>query len=279
MDWTFLNSLIAALALASACAVLSIFVVLRRWAFIGEGIGHSGFGGAGTAWLAALLIPAFDSPGATYAFVILFCLLTALAIGYLARSQRVNADAAIGIFLVASLAWGFVAQHVYMQQRNGAIPYGFETYLFGQLRDFGGQFTFAAIAVSAAVLLTAAMLWKELIAYCFDPLMAQTSGVMAGFVHYLLMLLIGLVIVIGVRLAGSVLITALLVLPGTTALALSRRLRIVVMIAVIAAIVGAAGGLIVNIKWRFLPVGPAIVLILFAQFVVSYVVSSMRKAT
>ena len=275
LDPNFANALLAATALACACAVLSVVVVLRRWAFIGEGIGHSGLGGAGTAWVLALLFPTLDSPAVTYAFVVLFCLLTALAIGHVARSRRVNADAAIGIFLVASLAWGFLAQQVYFQQRH-VNPYDFNTYLFGQVRSVGGEFALAATMVSAAVLLTAAVLWQPIVAYCFDPLMAQTSGVRAALVHYLLMLLLGLVIVIGVRVAGSVLVTALLVLPGTTALALSRRMRTVVACAIAVALVGAAGGLLVNARWHFLPVGPSIVLILFAQFLLAYAASSLR---
>ena len=54
----FLQALLAAVAMASACAVLSVFVVLRRWAFVGEGISHSGFGGAGMAWVIMLAAPA-----------------------------------------------------------------------------------------------------------------------------------------------------------------------------------------------------------------------------
>jgi ABC-type Mn2+/Zn2+ transport system permease subunit len=276
LDTNFTNALLASSALACACAVLSIFVVLRRWAFIGEGIGHSGLGGAGTAWVLALIFPALDSPSVTYAFVVLFCLLAALAIGAVARSRRVNADAAIGIFLVASLAWGFLAQQVYFQQRH-TNPYDFNTYLFGQIRGFGTEFALASVAVSAAVLLTVGMLWPQIVAYCFDPLTAQTSGVRAGLVHYLLMLLLGLVIVIGVRVAGSVLITALLVLPGTTALSVGRRMRRVLVVAIAVALVGTAGGLLVNARWPFLPAGPSIVLILFAQFLVAYAVGAARR--
>ena len=50
-------SLITSTAIGLACASLSVFVVLRRWAFIGEGIAHAGFGGAGTAWILSLLLP------------------------------------------------------------------------------------------------------------------------------------------------------------------------------------------------------------------------------
>src|SRR3954452_5335917 len=104
---TFAPTLLVAAAMSVACAVLSVFVVSRRWAFIGEGISHSGFGGAGTAWLAALAFPAvFERAWVPYAGVVVFGLGTALAIGYLTRRQRVDSDTAIGIFLVASVAWG-----------------------------------------------------------------------------------------------------------------------------------------------------------------------------
>ena len=49
-----LPEILTTTSVAAACAVLSVFVVSRRWAFIGEGIGHSGFGGAGTVWMLAL---------------------------------------------------------------------------------------------------------------------------------------------------------------------------------------------------------------------------------
>ena len=52
------NALLAASGVAVACAMLSPYVIARRWAFLGEGISHSGFGGAGTAWMAASIFPA-----------------------------------------------------------------------------------------------------------------------------------------------------------------------------------------------------------------------------
>ncbi len=55
-------ALLAFCCVAIACALLSLVVVSRRWAFIGEGIGHSGFGGAGTAWMLMCLSPALDQP-------------------------------------------------------------------------------------------------------------------------------------------------------------------------------------------------------------------------
>jgi len=107
-------------------------------------------------------------------------------------------------------------------------------------------------------------------------LTARTSGVREGFVHYLLMFLLALVIVVGVRVAGSVLVTALLVLPGATALLISRRLHLVIAISVVSGLVGALCGLLINACWRFLPVGPSIVLILVLEFAAAYAAARKR---
>lgn len=279
IDSISLNTLVTASALALACAVLSVIVVLRRWAFIGEGISHSGFGGAGTAWLIVLLVPALDFPWFPYAMVVAFCVATAIAIGAISRGKALHADAAIGIFLTASLAWGILAQQVYTHVR-GTVPTLFENLLWGRLVSFSPQYTLAAVAICLGVVLTCAALWKEILAYSFDPLLAATSGVRTGFVHYLLMVLLAMVIVIGVRVAGSVLITALLILPGATALLLSARIGTVVALSIALAMLGALGGLLVNVQYRFLPAGPAMVLLLFVEFLLVYALrrSLVRRA-
>ncbi len=268
------NALLASAALALACSVLSLIVVARHWAFIGEGISHSAFGGAGTAWLLALLIPSLDRPWVVYTTIVVFCVLTALAIGRLSRGQRVTSDAAIGIFLVASLAWGFLAQRVYLHF-NGVIPAGFDTLLFGDARRVGTPYALLAVAVSGAVLLTVAAMGKEILAYCFDPQLAETSGVRAGFVHYLLMVLLAVVIVTGVRVVGSVLMTALLVLPGATAMLLTDRLKNALPTSAGIALLGSVGGVAISLCWTFIPAGAAVVLLLFVEFLIAYAVSKV----
>ena len=270
------NVLLASAALAVACSVLSLFVVARHWAFIGEGISHSGFGGAGTAWLLALLVPGLDRPWVVYVSVVVFCMLTALAIGRLSRGHRVTSDAAIGIFLVASLAWGFLAQRTYLHF-NHAVPVGFDALLFGDARGVGTPYALLAVSVSVAVLLTVGALAKEILAYCFDPQLAETSGVRAGFIHYLLMVPLAAVIVAGVRVVGSVLMTALLVLPGAAAMQITDRLKTALTWSVGIALTGAMGGVLLSLRYPFVPAGAAIVLLLFAEFLVAYALGKLQR--
>ena len=279
------NAYLAAGGLALACGLLSVFVVARRWAFLGEGISHSGFGGAGTAWLLAVAWPGvFDTPAAPYALVVVFCFAAALAIGTVGGvggagggTGRVSSDAAIGVFLVASLAWGFVGQHAYAHA-FGRNPAGFDNFLYGQIRQIGDAYTAAAVGVTVVVVACVWLLGKELIAYCFDPLLARTSGIPATGVHYLLLLLLTLVIVIGSRIVGSVLVTALLVLPAVTANLLTGRLGAAFAIAVSVSLGGAWGGLLLSGLIPAVPAGSMIVLTMFALFVIAFVAAKVRGA-
>jgi ABC-type Mn2+/Zn2+ transport system permease subunit len=278
----FQRALFTTAAMCTACAVLSVIVVLRRWAFIGEGISHAGFGGIGTGWLLSLVFPALGRPGAVYAAAILFCLAMAVCIGYVTRErterEAFGPDSAIGIFLVASLAWGFMALAIYNRRVPTGSAESWERYLFGSISHVSTDAMLAGVAVSAAVVFAVASVFKEIVYYAFDPLMAQVSGVRVGAIHYLLMLLLAMTIVIGMRIAGNVLVTALLVLPGATALLLSRRLGAVMTISVIVGVTGGVGGLMVNrALWPFLPSGPAMVMVLFVEFVAAYAWSRIPR--
>ncbi|HEV8605041.1 MAG TPA: metal ABC transporter permease [Tepidisphaeraceae bacterium] len=264
-------SIITASAIGLACAALSVFVILRRWAFIGEGIAHAGFGGAGTAWVLSLLLPGvagLRSEGGIYCIAAVFCLGMALVIGCMTRREHVYSDTAIGIVLVASLAWGFLGLGAYIQLKN-ITPPGWGDYVLGQT-------SLRRVDVMAALLMCGGVLWvlglmrKEIVAFCFDAEMAEVGGVRVGVIHYVMILLVTTTILLGMRLMGSLLVAALLVLPGAIGLQLSRRMSVVVGTAVGAGLIGAVAGPLINHQWGFIKEGPAIVLVLVMEFGIAY---------
>lgn len=268
--------LIASICLAAACAVLSVFVVSRRWAFVGEGIGHAGFGGAGTAWVLSLMFPALAAPAATYAIAVTFCFVMAIGIAYFSRRRRVHVDTVIGIFLVASIAWGLTAQGIFSRLNHQQPPANWEDYLIGRWSGVSMSYAFVAAAVSIAAVAIVAMLWKEIISYCFDPAMAEVTGVRVSLVHYTLILLLAMMIVVGLQLTGPLLIPALLILPGAAAMQLARQLKNVIAISVIAALLAAVIGSTLHAIWPFIPPGPAIVLTMFLEFLVAYTTTALH---
>lgn len=271
------SPLLAAASMAIACAVLSILVVPQRWTFIGEGIGHSGMGGAGTAWMLGLIFPTLDLERAAPVVVVLFCLATAIGIGFFTRRQRVSTDAAIGIFLVASLAWGFLAYNIYFHFRSSS-PIGYNALVWGATAGIGWRYALATACVAGLVLTTLYVFRKEILSYCMDETMAEVSGVPTRFIHYLLMMLLAVTVLIGMRIVGSILVTALLILPGATAGLLSARLRSSTTWSIALAVLASTAGVLLHAWKSFLPVGPSIVLVLFVMFVAAYVAQVARRA-
>ena len=265
----YLCAFVALLAVGIACAALSVFVVLLKWSFIGEGISHAGYAGAGTAALLSLAFPALQTLAAGFAISVLFCLATAIAIGWVARRRAVSGDAAIGVFVVASLAWGAVAGSI-----SPGVTGGLHNLLFGSAAESTPTLAIAAAFACTAVLVVVALFSREFILYCFDPTMARVSGVPVGAIHYLLIFLIALVIVCGMKLLGYLLAPALLILPGALALAVTVRLRSVFIIAVLSALAAVVIGLAVSIRWPFIEAGAAVVLVLFLEFLLAL---AMRK--
>ena len=270
------TALIALLSLALACGALSLVVVWRRWAFMGEGIAHAGFGGAGTAWMIAAIWPSTDTPAVVGICVILFCLATALAIGAVHRAGAVHSDTAIGAFLAGALAWGFLGQQLYFMV-YGRVPAGFTALLFGEnqlLTSLQAQMALSMLMLTAVVLI---LLRRQILLYCFEPELAQTAGVRTTVVHYVLTLLVALAIIVGVRLIGSVLVTAMLILPGASAMLLTRRLYASVTVSTLAACAAVVAGMAISMRWPALPQGPLIVLSLFALFIASWTIRRFRR--
>lgn len=278
----FQDALVAGLAVAVVCSLLSVIVVLKRMAFIGQGISHAGFGGIGTAILFGVA-----AGRAQDALVLAFCIVTGVAIGVLARRGRIEADSAIGILLVGAMAWGVLmsdlstalmrydwyAERFAMDTR----PPGFEQLLFGSLLSVTRADMWTAIVVAVAVVLTLAALAKELIFFTFDETVSQVSGVRTGLLYYLLLVLLSLTIVVSIRLVGFVLVSALLVIPGATALQLSGRLGGVVGWSLAVGLVGVVGGLWLSLWAGELSSGPCIVAVLCGMFAVVFAGRSVRR--
>ncbi|MCC6240349.1 MAG: metal ABC transporter permease [Phycisphaerales bacterium] len=278
----FITAAITISALGVACALLSVFVVLRRWAFIGEAIAHSGFGGAGMAWIAILLWPqllgAEQTPLTVSAAVAIMGIIVALLIGYFSNRARLNFDAAVGTVLVASVAWGFLAQNLYVHVHH-AQPWGFESVILGSVLDVTFPYALLTVAICLSIILIVALFWKELLSYVLDPVGAQVSGVRAGMMHYLLLLMIAGTLIVGIRLSGALLVTALIVLPGVIGLLLSQQIARVLIIAIAAGLIGTVGGLIIHELAPFVPIGPAMTLLLLLEFIPAFIISRLRSST
>ena len=98
--------------MAAVCALLSVFVVLRRMAMISEAVAHAGLGGMALSLLLGYWWGFANSYWGQELITGAFCITTALMIGLFSRGRDVTVDSAIGIFLVASVSVGVILLYV-----------------------------------------------------------------------------------------------------------------------------------------------------------------------
>lgn len=283
----FRAALLAGVAVATLCSLFSVIVVLKRMAFASEGIAHAGYGGVGTAVILGLAGGSDDL--VMNVVVLAFCLVVGLGIGVLSRRRHLEPDSAIGILLVAAMAWGVLMSDLrrYLQNSPWYIehilrghpqtPPSAESLLFGSITTAGYSNAWLAVCVSAAVILIGLAFFKEILFYIFDESASRVFGVRATFIHYLLTVLLSITIVMAVRLAGFVLVGALLVIPGATALQVSRRLVPAFAVSWLVGMVGMVGGFLLSLQVGQVSSGACIVLILCAVFGMVSGVQALRR--
>ncbi len=272
----FLPAVSAAVAVAILCGPLSVFVVLRRLAFVGHGVSHAAFGGIGLAAMLGLIVPGAAASAGYFAVVGAFCLGAAALIAAAGANRRGvsrvgewREDTLVGVTLVASLAMGALLLHV--RARSGPIGTSVESSLFGSIFAVRGADAVAAwiVGIGAGMVLVAAR--RPLVFWAFDEPAADAFGVSCARMRMLLMVLLGVAVIVAMKLAGVLLATALLVLPGAAAVRLSNRLGAVFVLSVAVALLGVLGGLVLSFE-ADLPPGPCIVMVLVGLLIVSVAV-------
>lgn len=255
------RALIAAVVVGVVCAVLGCFVVLRSMAFLGDALAHAVLPGVAIAYLAG-----FN----TLIGALLTAVLVALGISAFAHHGTLREDTAIGILFAAALALG-----VLLISTLRTYATDLTHIMFGDILGVSTVDLLFTGALSAAVLLTIVVLFKELQLVAFDPVLAHTLGRRPGVYRTLLMLMLAVTIVVSLRTVGVGLVVALLVTPAATAYLLVRRLAAMMLLS---AALGAVSGVIGLYVSYYLDVssGAAIVLVATAFFVVAYLFAPRR---
>jgi ABC-type Mn2+/Zn2+ transport system permease subunit len=256
----FQRALAAGVITAVLCGALSFFVVLRRLAFVGSGVAHAAFGGVAIATLLGL------PPGAG-------ALAAALAVaGATARasgSSEVTEDAAVGVFTVAAMAAGVVALGFL---RTNVDLFGL---MFGNILTVAPSDLALLAGAGAAVLAALVYFFRPLLLASVDEEGAAAAGVPVGAMRLLVLLLISVTVVVALKVVGILLVSALLILPGAVARALTVRWPGFLAGSVAAAFVMVVGGLFLSVAIDVAP-GASIILLGALLFVASLVAIRAR---
>lgn len=219
---------IAAVIIGVLCAALGTFVVLRRMAVVGHALTHSALPGLVIAYLAGANLLA----GALTATVI-----TALSIGFLARDESVYEDTMVGMVPNMMFAFGILLISTTKSFRD------LFSMLFGNILGVTEGDLRLIMLITAVCLLAMFLFYKELKLFSVDPDYAKTIGMPVKLMHYGILMFLSLTVVVGIQAVGTVLTNALLVIPVAAARLLTDRLRSMMALSCLFAVVSALGGI------------------------------------
>jgi manganese/iron transport system permease protein len=209
------RALVEALLLGVAGGVVSVFVVLRRLAFVSDVLTHTVFPGVVIGFLVA-------GTGGIVWGALVFAVLSAVLLAVLSARAQVTEDASMAVLLT-----GFFAVGVVLVSRRSSYTADLTAFLFGRILTVDTGQIVATAVLGGLVLLVLALLGKELVLRAFDPAGAAARGYRVVVLDLVLNLAVALVVVAAVRAVGTVLVIALLVVPGAAARLLSDRLAVV----------------------------------------------------
>lgn len=255
------TALFTAVLVASVCAVLSCYLILKGWSLMGDAISHAVLPGVVISSLLGLplAIGAFASG--------LFC---AISVGYLKENSRLKEDTIMGIMFSGLFALGIVLFTALPSDQH------LTHLLFGNLLGVTQNELIQTIIICTLTFSVIIFKCKDFLLYCFDSNHAKVIGLPVKRLHYGLLALLALTIISAMQVVGVILVVAMLIAPGITAHLLSNRFDYMLAIAMTIAISSSIFGTILSYHIDA-ATGPTIILIQSIVFVIVLISKHFQK--
>ncbi|PTV51292.1 metal ABC transporter permease [Pseudomonas putida] len=247
------NALLAGLMIGPVLGGLGTLVVVKRFAFFSEAVGHAALTGVA---IGILLGEPYTGP---YGSLFGYCLQFGILLNFLRNRTGLSPDTLIGVFLSVSLALGASLLLMLAGKINVHI---LENVLFGSVLTVSAQDLLVLGIVAALVLALALPLYNRIMLASFNPQLAAVRGVAVKTLDYLFVVLVTLVTVAAVKVIGAILVGALLVIPAAAARLVSQSLKGFFFLSVLIATISTLLGILLPIVFDLpVPSGAAIILV------------------
>lgn len=247
--------------IALCSSLLGVSLVLKRYSMIGDGLSHVGFGALAVAKVFNISPLGLCIPIVTLSSVLLLRLKS---------SSKIKGDAATALISTFALAVGVMIISITTGMNTDVC-----NYLFGSILSMSRADVTLSIIISIAVIVMFIYFYNRIFAVTFDETFASATGTRTQIYNLLIAILTSLVIVIGMRMIGSLLISSLIVIPATSAMRVCKKFRSVVILSTVISVICLWCGLLISYHAAF-PTGASIVCCDFIVFVVLTVYSKIR---
>ena len=261
-------AMIVGLLIALCSSLLGVTLVLKRFSFIGDGLSHVAFG----AMAVAIVV------GLTNKMIIIIPVTVISAILLLRTGQnaKIKGDAAVAMISVGALAVGYMLINAFSKSANVAGDVCSTLFGSQSILTLTKSEVWLCIAMAAVVIAVFVIFYNRIFAITFDENFAKATGVKADAFNLLIAVITALIIVLAMNLVGSLLISALIIFPALSAMALFRSFKQVIICSAVISVICAAAGIVISVLFST-PVGSTIVCADIAVFAVFRTISVIKE--
>lgn len=262
-SYTFLVRAVTVGLLVSLCAsLLGVSLVLKRYSMIGDGLSHVGFGALAVA-AAMNAAPLSVSIPAT--------VLAAFLLLRISENSKIKGDAAIALISTSALAIGVIVISVTTGMNTDVC-----NYMFGSILAMSRSDVRLSIVLSTAVLILFVLFYCKIFAVTFDETFSRAVGTKAGIYNMLIAILTAVTIVLGMRMMGAMLISALIIFPALTSMRVCKRFLSVVICSAAVSVTCFFIGVVLSYLYS-LPTGASVVAVNIVMFLLFGVIGIAKR--
>jgi len=251
--------------IVSLCSsLLGVSLVLKRYSMIGDGLSHVGFG---TLTVAAALNLTEQSLYISIPVVV----VSAFLLLRVNESSKIKGDAAIALISTSALALGYTLSYSSTNSSNIDVC----NFMFGSLLTIKKTEVIPSVLLSVMVLVLFIFFYNRIFAVTFDETFAKATGTRSGLYNMIIAFLTAVTIVMGMKIMGTLLISALIIFPALTSMRVCKSFRGVVICSAVISIFCCVAGIITGIVLGS-PAGSSVVLCNLALFAVFSVISLLK---
>lgn len=209
-EFTFMQyAFIAASVVGLTAPLVGVFLVQRRLALLGDGIGHIALTGIGIALL--------TNQAPIWGALVAAC-FGAILVEYLRTKSKIAGDTALSIIFYGGIASGVLLTSI----GSGSAGSMLSSYLFGSLTTVSSSDLYAVVGLGAAIVITITLLGRQLQAVSIDPDHAHVQGMNVNLISIVLAVLSAVTVTVGMRAVGLLLVSAIMIIPVVSAQQLSK---------------------------------------------------------
>lgn len=263
LSYAFIQRALIVGCLVSLCAaLLGVSLVLKRYAMIGEGLSHVGFG---------ILTVAVAFGWAPLYITIPGVIIFAIILLKIDNNSKIKSDSAIALISSSALAIGVAVTSLTTGMNTDVC-----NFMFGSILAMSESDVYLSIAVSVVVAILFLVYYRKLFTVTFDEEFAKATGLNTKWYTNLIAVLTAVVIVVGMRMMGTMLISSIIIFPALTAMRLFKTFKGVVISSAVISVVGFLIGIYLSYLYN-ISTGATIVLVNLALFVIFYIIEKIKS--